>query len=45
MLADRVWTNARLATMTGDGLGMVDHGAVAALDGRIVHAGSAADAP
>jgi imidazolonepropionase len=42
---DRLWTNARLATMTGDGLGVVEHGAIAAQGGRIAFAGPAADAP
>ncbi|RIA44484.1 imidazolonepropionase [Hephaestia caeni] len=42
---DRLWRNARLATMTGDGLGVVEGGAVAATDGRIVYAGPADDAP
>lgn len=41
--ADRVWTNARLATMAGDGLGVVESGMVACRDGRIVHAGPMAD--
>ena len=45
MIADRLWTDARLATMTGDGLGLGEAGAVAAADGRIVYAGPAADAP
>jgi len=39
------WTHARLATMAGDGLGVVDDGIVAALDGRIVYAGPAHEAP
>lgn len=43
MNCDRIWTNARLATMAGDGLGLVEDGAIACKDGRIVHAGSAAD--
>ena len=42
MLADTVWTNARLLTMAGP---PVLGGAVAARDGRIVYAGSAAGAP
>ncbi|PAL24574.1 imidazolonepropionase [Sphingopyxis sp. GW247-27LB] len=42
---DQCWTNARLATMTGDGLGLIDDGVVAAKDGRIVYAGPAAGAP
>ena len=39
------WTNARLATMTDDGLGLIDDGVVAAEDGRIVYAGPADGAP
>ncbi|MBY0336261.1 MAG: imidazolonepropionase [Acetobacteraceae bacterium] len=38
-LHDTVWRNARLATLAGDGLGVVDGGAVAAKDGRITYAG------
>lgn len=45
MRCDRLWSDARLATMTGDGLGLVDRGMVAATDGRIVYAGPAAGAP
>lgn len=47
MQADRVWRNARLATLAADrpGLGLVEDGAVAARDGRIVFAGPAADLP
>jgi imidazolonepropionase len=47
MRCDRIWRNARLATMvTGrDALGLVDHGVVAARDGRIVFAGPADEAP
>lgn len=45
MLCDRLWHNARLATMTGPGLGVVDDGIVATLDGRIVYAGPAGAAP
>ena len=43
MRVDTLWTNARLATMhpARPGLGPVEHGAVAALDGRIVYAGPA----
>ncbi len=41
--ADRVWTNARLATMAssdaGGALGVVESGMVACRDGLIVHAG------
>jgi imidazolonepropionase len=49
MRADRVFTNARLATMAPDkpGLGVVEHGMVAETAGRIVYAGPVAtfDAP
>jgi imidazolonepropionase len=45
MHCDRIWRNARLATLAGVGLGEVADGAVAATDGRIVYAGPAADAP
>lgn len=45
--SDRVWRNARLATLapTSTGLGIVDRGVVAARNGRIVYAGEAVDAP
>lgn len=39
------WTNARIATMAGDALGLIDDGVVAAKDGRIVYAGPASGAP
>jgi len=39
------WTNARLATMTDDGLGLIDDGVVTAEDGRIVYTGPADGAP
>jgi imidazolonepropionase len=39
------WTNARLATMTDDGLGLIDDGVVVAAGGRIVYAGPANGAP
>jgi imidazolonepropionase len=44
---DRLWRNARLATLAPDrpGLGEVDHGVVAAADGRILYAGPEATAP
>ena len=47
MRCDRIWRNARLATLAPDrpGLGEVEHGLVAARDGRIVFAGPQADAP
>ena len=44
-MADRVWHNTRLATMVGDALGLVEDGLIACLDGRIVYAGSAVEAP
>ncbi|NJR78726.1 imidazolonepropionase [Sphingomonas corticis] len=44
-MADRLWRNVRLATMTGDGLGIVKDGALAARDGVITYAGPAVDAP
>ncbi len=42
MLCDRIWRNARLATMAGDlpGLGVICDGAVATVGGRIVYAGA-----
>ncbi|MBQ0824221.1 imidazolonepropionase [Microvirga sp. HBU67558] len=45
MRFDRVWFNARLATLTGDDLGIVESGAVAAKDGRIAFAGPANQLP
>ncbi|HUG63527.1 MAG TPA: imidazolonepropionase [Methylomirabilota bacterium] len=42
---DTVWRNARLATMAGQGLGVVENGVVASRTGRIVYAGRAADCP
>lgn len=43
----RVWRNARLATFpeTLPGMGIVENGAVAVMDGRIVYAGAEADLP
>ncbi|WP_256750721.1 imidazolonepropionase [Mesorhizobium sp. Mes31] len=43
----RLWRNARLVTMAEDsaGLGVVEHGAVAARDGRIVYAGPESEMP
>ncbi|MBS9721769.1 imidazolonepropionase [Tianweitania sp. BSSL-BM11] len=42
-----IWRNARLATLRPElgGLGETEGGAVAAVDGRIVHAGSQAELP
>jgi imidazolonepropionase len=45
MRCDAVWHNARLATMTGTGLGCVEDGIIAAADGFIVYAGPAAAVP
>ncbi|MFZ5718582.1 MAG: imidazolonepropionase [Pseudomonadota bacterium] len=45
MRCDRLWFNARLATMAGEGLGVVEGGAVAAAGDRIVYAGPADGAP
>ena len=45
MRCDRVWHNARLATMAGSGIGEVADGVIASRDGRIVYAGAAQDAP
>jgi len=39
---DRLWRNARLATMK-DGLGVVENGMVAARDGKILYAGAGED--
>ncbi len=43
--ADKLWRNARLATMTGGGLGIVENGAVAATGDTIVFVGPSANAP
>ena len=45
MECDTVWTGARLATMAGEALGVVERGLVAAKDGMIVYAGPQEDAP
>jgi imidazolonepropionase len=44
---DHIWHGCRLATLSPSrqGLGLVDDGLVAAADGRIIYAGSAAEAP
>ena len=45
---DRIWRNARLATMAatpGDAVGVFEDGIVAARDGRIIYAGPASSAP
>lgn len=46
MRFDKIWLNARLATLAGDeGLGIVESGAVASSDGRIAYVGSMDDLP
>jgi imidazolonepropionase len=48
MRCDRIWRNARLATMTpgpDGGLGMVDDGLIACGEGKILYAGPASAAP
>ena len=47
MRCDRLWTNARLATLAAaaPGLGVVEDGMIAARSGRIIYAGDAAEAP
>ncbi|MES3027285.1 MAG: imidazolonepropionase [Pseudomonadota bacterium] len=47
MRCDRIWANARLATLSPDqpGLGEIMDGLVASQNGKIVYAGAAADAP
>jgi len=48
LLCDRLWTNARLATMApgvSAPYGAVEDGVVAARDGRILYAGPRSDAP
>jgi imidazolonepropionase len=42
---DRVWLDAHLCTMQGEGLGVIEDGAVAAKDGRIAWVGRRADLP
>jgi imidazolonepropionase len=44
---DRIWHDARLATVRADlpDLGTIDHGVIAARDGRIVFAGAQSDFP
>ncbi len=47
MQCDRIWRNAKLATLSPDrpGLGIVEDGLIACQDGAIVYAGSAEGAP
>ena len=42
---DTLYRNARLATMQGDGLGLIDDGVIAVQDGAIAWIGKAADLP
>src|SRR5258708_9376658 len=44
---DRIWHNARLASVGGDrpDVGVIEHGVIAARDGRIVFAGPRSDFP
>ena len=44
-LFDQLWTNARIATMRGNELGLIEQGAIASLGDRITWIGNAADAP
>ena len=45
MRFDRVWLNARLATLAGEGIGIVESGVIASRDGRIAFAGPMQDLP
>jgi len=45
MRCDRLWRNARLATMTGDSMGLVEQGVIASQGGLILYAGPEAEAP
>lgn len=47
MQIDRLWRDARLATLAPDrpGLGVIEKGAIACRDGRIIHAGPEAELP
>lgn len=44
-LFDQLWTNARIATMEGGGLGLIEQGAIASQNDRITWIGNATDAP
>src|SRR4051794_2501206 len=44
-MRDVLWSNARLATMAGNDLGIVTDGVIAARDGNIVYAGSVSAMP
>ncbi len=45
MRFDRVWLNARLVTLSGNDLGIVENGAIASKDGRIAFAGPMRELP
>ncbi|MEQ1494718.1 MAG: imidazolonepropionase [Novosphingobium sp.] len=45
MRCDRLWHDARLATMVGNDMGVVARGMIAAKDGMIVYAGPETNAP
>ncbi len=45
MLLDRLWVDARLVTLQGSGLGIVENGVVGAKDGQIAFAGPRDDLP
>nr|WP_047165556.1 imidazolonepropionase [Sphingomonas sp. Y57] len=45
MHCEKLWTDARLLTLAGDGLGIVEKGVLAATGGRILYAGPASEAP
>lgn len=45
MRCDTLWKDARLATMVGNDLGVIENGLVAAADGVTLYAGPATDAP
>lgn len=45
MRCDRLWHDARLATMAGDGLGIIEKGLLATRAGQILYAGPAREAP
>ena len=45
MKCDRLWTNARLATMAGPALGAIEKAVLATAGHRILYAGPAAEAP
>jgi imidazolonepropionase len=45
MRCDRIWRNARLATMAGRGLGLVEDGLIACAGGKILFVGPASAAP